>query len=94
MSIKSFLKHRLNPKTVLKEVYNHLCHKTLPHGADEVGNLLFSGSAYLPWPGSNGPQPLDAPAETPEEPKPPDSFEAHAALYVVSYPSRDEGRPR
>ncbi len=61
MGVKDHLKHRLNPKTIGREVYAHLTEKTIPHGQDELGNILFSGSAYLPWPGKGGPEPIAAP---------------------------------
>ncbi|MFO0906866.1 MAG: hypothetical protein U0835_00600 [Isosphaeraceae bacterium] len=55
------LMHRLSPLTFLKEVINHFEKKVLPQGADEIGNLLYSNSAYLPWPGNNGPAPIPVP---------------------------------
>lgn len=59
---KEHLKHRLSPRTIIKEIFNHVTDKVIPHGADEIGNVLFSGSAYLPWPGEGGPKPIEAPA--------------------------------
>lgn len=55
------LTHRLSLKTIGKEVFAHFTDKVIPHGADEIGNVLFSGSAYLPWPGQGGPKPIQAP---------------------------------
>ncbi len=59
--IKHHLKHRLNPKTIAMEMANHLTDKVIPQGCDEVANALFNHSAYLPWPGSSGPAPIEAP---------------------------------
>lgn len=80
------MRHRLSFKTFFKEVYAHFTDKVIPHGADELGNALHSAghSGYLPWPGSSGPAPVEAPAMPPEEPEP-NSFDKHAALYGVSY---------
>jgi hypothetical protein len=83
VGIAQHLKHRLNPMTIAKEVYRHLTEKVLPHGANEVGNMLMSGSAYLPWPGSNGPPPEPTPEIEP--PVKQNEFDFHAALYGVSY---------
>jgi len=60
------IKHRLNPKTVAKEALAGLTDKIIPQGADELGNVLFSGNAYLPWPGKGHLPPVpepEAPAE-------------------------------
>jgi hypothetical protein len=67
MGFMDTLKHRLNPKTIATEISNHLIERTIPHGADELGNTLFSGSAYLPWPGKGGPGAVAA-QETPDAP--------------------------
>jgi hypothetical protein len=73
MGLRDHLRHRLNPKTILKEAFSHFTDKVLPHGADEVGNLLFSGSAYLPWPGKGGPAPIAPPETTVSTEAPPDT---------------------
>jgi hypothetical protein len=49
--IVAHLKHRLSFKTIIKEVLAGITDKLIPQGADELGNVVFSGSAYLPWPG-------------------------------------------
>src|SRR4051794_33172364 len=56
------LNHRLSLKTIAKEVVAGFTDKIIPQGADELGNMLFSGSAYLPWPGPGNLQPIPAPA--------------------------------
>jgi len=60
-AVGDHLKHRLNPWTIATEITNHVLHKLIPQGADEVANALYSGSAYLPWPGNNGPAPIPPP---------------------------------
>jgi hypothetical protein len=82
--IDAHLNHRLSLKTFAKEVFNHITDKVIPQGADEAANALFNRSAYLPWPGTSGPAPIEAP---PFEAKPPEpnSFDEHAAQYGVSY---------
>ena len=84
------LKHRLNPKTIAKEAFGYLIHKTLPQGADEIANVLFSGSSYLPWPAHGGPLPQPEPDATPAPPEP-TNFDVHVALYGVSYTDHPEG---
>jgi hypothetical protein len=87
-------RHRLDPWTVAKEVVDHVAHKTLPQGADEVANVLFSGSAYLPWPAHGGPKPIPTPEAEPTPPEP-DNFDNIAALYGVAYgPDRGNGMER
>ncbi len=86
MGIIDHLKHRLNPKTIAKEAFNHLTDKTFPHGADEVGNVLFSGSAYLPRPAVSGPAPIEAPAAEAATPEAAGS-DNHASLYGPTEPS-------
>jgi hypothetical protein len=49
-------------KTVAYETYEHIADKVIPQGADEVANVLYTGSAYLPWPGQG-----KAPDRTPDE---------------------------
>ena len=60
-SIAKHLKHRLSLKTIGKEVFNHIVHKVLPHGADEIGNLFWTSNAYWPGSGGNTPKPIAAP---------------------------------
>ncbi len=36
-------------KDVPKEVYGHLTDRFLPQGAGELGHVLYTGSAYLPY---------------------------------------------
>lgn len=78
------LNHRLDPKTIAREVFNHLTDKVIPQGADEAANALYNRSAYLPWPGTSGPAPVEAPPAEPTEPEP-TNFDSHAAQYGVSY---------
>jgi len=62
------LKHRLNPKTIAKEVFAGFTDKILPQGADELGNWLYTGSPYLPWPGKGQLPPVPMPeAGAPEK---------------------------
>jgi hypothetical protein len=82
--LDNHLNHRLDPKTFAKEVFAHLTDKVIPQGADELANALFNRSAYLPWPGTSGPAPIETPPVEPTEPEP-NNFDAHAALYGVSY---------
>ena len=59
--VDAHLNHRLSFKTFFKEVYSHFTDKVIPQGADEAANALFNHSAYLPWPGTSGPKPLETP---------------------------------
>lgn len=61
MGVRDHLKHRLNRKTIAKEIFAAFTDKILPQGADEIGNLLFHGRAYLPWPGKGHLPPIPAP---------------------------------
>lgn len=86
MGLIDHLKHRLNPKTIAAEAFATLTDKVIPQGSDEVGNVLFSGNAYLPWPGPGHTPALPAPEVEPAV-EPPDlnSHQEHASIYGVSY---------
>jgi hypothetical protein len=46
---------------IVPDIANTITDKIIPQGADEVGNLLMNGSAYLPWPGAGQNPPVEAP---------------------------------
>lgn len=83
MSLKSHLKHRFNPKTIFKEVYSHITDRFIPHGANEVANALYHGSAYWPTAGVSTVAP-------PEE----ESWEKAAEAASHQHPEPNEGRSR
>ena len=92
--LDAHLNHRLSFKTIAREVFAHFTDKVIPQGADEAANALFNHSAYLPWPGTSGPKPIEAPPIEPETHQP-NNFDSHAALYGVSYnASLDEAASR
>ncbi len=63
------LSQRANWKTIAKEAFSYLTNVVIPHGADEIGNFLYSGTGSGYWPGQgrgNAPiEPVMQPLEVP-----------------------------